>query len=139
MAQSNNKSNVRAMPPFWQNDTVASPIPWVDWSNIFHLAIIAKEIVDNENQPNLSERHHPRPPTQKISTENELKVQRKTKIERSIQDQKRYDEEEAVCIKTETKKFNGIRIKEADKKLHSILYLALGNEGKRFFGQKSQR
>ena len=80
MAQSNNKSNVRAIPPFWQNHVVASPIPWEEWSNLFHLAIIGKEKVDIENQPNLSERHHPRPPTQTSSTENELKVQRKTKI-----------------------------------------------------------
>ena len=29
-----------------------------------------------------------------------------------------------------------MRIEEADKKLQSILYLALGNEGKRIFGQK---
>ena len=29
-----------------------------------------------------------------------------------------------------------MRIEEADKKLRSIMYLALGNEGKRIFGQK---
>ena len=41
MAQSNNESNVRGIPPFWQNHTVDPPIPWEDWSNLFHLAIIA--------------------------------------------------------------------------------------------------
>ena len=41
-----------------------------------------------------------------------------------------------VSIKSETKKFNGMRLEEADKKLRSILYLALGNEGKKLFSQK---
>ena len=57
-------------------------------------------------------------------------------MERNTQEQRRYDEEETASIKTETKKFNGMRIEEADKKLRSVLYLALGNEGKRIFGQK---
>ena len=29
-----------------------------------------------------------------------------------------------------------MRLEEADKKFRSVLYLALGNEGKRIFGQK---
>ena len=57
-------------------------------------------------------------------------------MERNIQEQRRYDDEEAASTKSETKKLNGMRIEEADKKLRSILYLALGNEGKRIFGQK---
>ena len=32
-----------------------------------------------------------------------------------------------------------MRMEEADKKLQSFLYQALGNEGKRNFGQKSQK
>ena len=32
-----------------------------------------------------------------------------------------------------------MRLEEADKKLRSILYLALGNEGKKIFGQKFTR
>ena len=32
-----------------------------------------------------------------------------------------------------------MRLEEADKKLRSILYLALGNEGKKNFGQKFMR
>ena len=47
-----------------------------------------------------------------------------------------YDEEDSASIKTETKKFNGMRLEEADKKLRSVLSLALGNEGKRIFEQK---
>ena len=43
--------------------------------------------------------------------------QRQPRMERNTQEQRRYD-------------------KEADKKLRSVLYLALGNEEKRIFGQK---
>ena len=57
-------------------------------------------------------------------------------MDRNTQEQRRYDEEESASIKTETKKFDGMRLEEADKKLRSVLYLALGNEGKRIFGQK---
>ena len=135
MAQSNNESNVRGK-PFWQNHTVDTPIPWEDWSDFFHLAIIAQENIDSENLLNPSERHHPQPPTLENPTDNESENRRKSNIDRNIQEQRRYDEEETASIKRETKKFNGMRIKEADKKLRSILYRALGNEGKRIFGQK---
>ena len=70
MAQSNNESNMRGKPPFWQNHTVDPHIPWQDWSDLFHLATIAKENVDIENLLNPSERHHPRPPTLENPTEN---------------------------------------------------------------------
>ena len=66
----------------------------------------------------------------------ETDAQRRLRLERNTQEQRRYDEEETASIKTETKKFSGMRIEEADKKLRSVLYLALGNEGKRIFGQK---
>ena len=56
-------------------------------------------------------------------------------MERNTQKQRRYDKEESASIKSETKKFNGMRLEEADKKLRSVLYLALGNEGKTIFGQ----
>ena len=62
--------------------------------------------------------------------------QRQSKMDRNTQEQRRYDEEESASIKSETKKLNGMRLEEADKKLRSVLYLALGNEGKRIFGQK---
>ena len=136
MAQSSNESNVRGIPPFWQNHTVDPPIPWEDWSDLFQLAIIAKENIDIENLLNPSERHHPLPPNLENSTDGETDTQRRSRLERNSQEQRRYDEEETASIKTETKKFNGMRIEEADKKLRSVLYLALGNEGKRIFGQK---
>ena len=62
--------------------------------------------------------------------------QRQSRMDRNAQEKRRYDEEESASIKSETKKFNGMRLEEADKKLRSVLYLALGNEGKRIFGQK---
>ena len=136
MALLNNECNVRGIPPFWQNHTVDPPIPWEDWSDLFHLAIIAKENIDIENLLSPSDRHHPQPPKFENPLDGETENQRKSRIDRNVQEQRRYDEEETASIKTETKKFNGLRLEEADKKLQSVLYLALRNEGKRIFGQK---
>ena len=136
MAQSHNESSMRVIPPLWQNHTVNPPIPWEDWSDLFHLAIIAKENVDIENLLSPSERHHPRPPKLENRRKPNRNSKRKTRLERNIPEQKRYDDEQAASIKSKIKKLNGMRIEEADKKLRSILYLALGNEGKRIFGQK---
>ena len=140
MAQSNsNESNVRGIPSFWQNHTVDPPIPWEEWSDLFQLAIIAKENIDIENLLNPSERYHPLPPTLENPPENESDAQKTSRIERNIREQKRFDDEEMASIKSETKKFNGMRLEEEDKKLRSILYLALGYEGKKIFGQKFTR
>ena len=140
MAQSNsNESNVRGIPSFWQNHTVDPPITWEEWSDLFQLAIIAKENIDIENLLNPTERYHSPPPTLENRPENESDAQKTSRIERNIQEQKRFDDEEMASIKSETKKFNGMRLEEADKKLRSILYLALGNEGKKIFGQKFTR
>ena len=103
MAQSSNESNVRGIPPFWQNHTVDPPIPWEDCSDLFHLALIEKENIDIENLLDPSERHHPQPPTFKNPTGNESENQRKSKIDRNIQEQRRYNEEETASIKTEIK------------------------------------
>ena len=44
MAQSNsNESNVRENLPFWQNSTVDPSILWQEWSDHFHLALIANK------------------------------------------------------------------------------------------------
>ena len=139
MAQSDNEPNLRVIPPFWQNHTVDPPIPWEDWSDLFHLAINAKENIDIENLLNLSERHHPQPPKLENPLNGETKNQRKSKMDRNVQGQRRYDEEESASIKSETKKFNGMRLEEADKKLRSVLYLALGNKGKIIFRQKNKK
>ena len=49
---------------------------------------------------------------------------------------KQYESSEEKRINEEKRKFNGMRRMEADKKLRSILFLALGSEGKRVFTQK---
>ena len=115
---------------------MAPTFSWEELSDHFQLAIIAKGNRDIENLLNPIKTHQPQPPALKIPTENEMKVQRKAQLERNMQEQKRYDAEEAASIKAETKQFNGITIKEADQKLRPMLYLALGNKRKRIFGQK---
>ena len=139
MVQSNNESNVRGIPSFWQNNTVDPPIPWEDWSDLFHLAKIAKENIDIENLLNPSERHHPQPPNLENPMDGETDNQRRSRMERNTQEQRRYDKEESASIKSETKKFNGMRLEEADKTLRSVLHLALGNEGKRILGKNLPR
>ena len=88
MAQSNNESNVRGIPLFWQNHNVDPPIPWEDWSDLFHLAIIAKENIDIENLLNPSERHHPQPPNLENPTDGETDSQRRSRMERNTQEQR---------------------------------------------------
>ena len=126
MPQSNNESNVRGMPSFWQNHTVDPPIPWEEWSDLFQLAITAKEKVDIKNSLNPIERYYPDPPALENRTEKESENQRKERLV-----QKRYDDEEAASIRTVAKGFKGMRIEEADKKLRSTLHLALENERKK--------
>ena len=101
MAQSNNESNLRGIPPFCAKPYRRSPIPWEDWSDLFHLAIIAKENIDIENHLNPSEKHHPQPPNLENSLVGEMQNQRKSRIDRNVQEQRRYDEEETASIKTE--------------------------------------
>ena len=52
---------------------------------------------------------------------------------------KQYEAAEEKWINEEKRKFNGMRRTKADKKLRSILFLALGSEGKRVFTQKNPR
>ena len=54
-----------------------------------------------ENLLSPSKRHHPRPLKLENPTENDSEVQRKTRLERKNQEQKRYDDEEAASIKYE--------------------------------------
>ena len=93
----------------------------------------------HQNLLNPAEQYHPLPPTLENPPEYEIDSQKTSRLERNIREQKRYDDEEMASIKSETKKFNGMRLEEADKKLRSIFYLALVNEGKKIFGQKFPR
>ena len=70
------------------------------------------------------------------STGRRNRITKNVLLGRNFREQNRFDDKETASIKTETKQFNGMRIEEADKKLLSILYLALGNEGKKIFSQK---
>ena len=138
MAQSNsNESNVRGIPSFWQNHTVDPPFPWEEWSDSFQLAIIAKENIDIDNLLNPTE-YHPHPPLLENPPEGETETQKTSRLERNIREQNRYDDEETASIKSETQRFNGMRFEEADKKLRFVLYLALGNEGKKYSAKKSR-
>ena len=96
---------------------VDPPIPWEEWSDLFQLAIIAKENIDIENLLNPTERYHPLPPELENPPENETDSQKTSRLERNIREQKRYDDEEMASINSETKKFNGMRLEEMDKKL----------------------
>ena len=90
MAQSNsNESNVRGILSFWQNHTVDPPIPWEEWSDLFQLAIIAKENIDIENFLSPTEPYHPLPPTLENPPESESDSQKTSRFERNIREQKR--------------------------------------------------
>ena len=52
---------------------------------------------------------------------------------------KQYEAAEEKLINEEKRKFNAMRRAEVDKKLRSILFLALGSQVKRVFAQKNPR
>ena len=67
--------------------------------------------------------------------ESENNPQRKASEARKKETMRVYQHAEDEII-AEKRKFGGMRKYEADKKVRSILYLALGAEGKRVFAQK---
>ena len=97
-----------------------------------------KKNIGIDNLLNPTERY-PQTPLLENPPESETEPQKTSRLERNIREQKRYDDKEMASIKSQTKKFNGMRFEEPDKKLRSILYLALGNEEKKIFGQKFTR
>ena len=85
MAQSNsNESNVRGIHSFWQNHTVDPPIPWEEWSDLFQLAIIAKENTDIDNMRYPTERYHPHSPLLENPPEGEKESQKKHLVWKGI-------------------------------------------------------
>ena len=71
--------------------------------------------------------------------ESETYPQRKAREARNEETMRVYEHAEDKRIAEGKRKFGGMRRYEADKKLRSILYLALGAEGKRVFAQKLPR
>ena len=137
MAQSNDL-NVRGIPSFWLNHTLDPPHAWTQWSEQFQLAIIAKENLDLESL------HGPEIPETQIpileqATGNETDTETAIRENRNKNAMKQYESAEDKRINEEKRKFNGMRRTEADKKLRSILFLALGSEGKRVCSQKNPR
>ena len=70
--------------------------------------------------------------------ESENEPQRKEREARNKETMRVYEHAEDKRIE-EKRKIRGMRRYEADKKVRSILYLALGAEGKRVFAQKHPR
>ena len=90
-------------------------IPWEEWSDIFQLAVIAKENLDKEKRLNPIERHQPKPHILEKPQDSELETQKTAHSDRYFQMQK------IGINEGRNEQFNGMRIEEADKKLQSIL------------------
>ena len=71
--------------------------------------------------------------------ESETDPQRKAREARKKETMRVYEHAEDKRLAEEKRKFGGMRRYGADKKVRSILYLALGAEGKRVFAQKHPR
>ena len=102
------------------------------------MAIIAKENQDIERL------HGPEVPETQIPileqvTGSESDTDRASRETRNRNAMIQYETPEEKRINEEKRKFNGMRRTEADKKLRSILFLALGSGGKRVFTQKIPR
>ena len=137
MAQSND-SIVRGIPIFWPNHTLEPPHAWTQWSDQFQLPMIAKENLDLESL------HGPEIPETQIpileqATDSESDTERANRDNRNKNAMKQYESAEEKRINEEKRKFNGMKRTEADKKLRSILFPALGSEGKRVFTQNNPR
>ena len=138
MAQSATDSNLRGIPAFWPNHTVEPPAQWNNWIDQFHLAIIAKENLDIDNLKEPMEGETTLPILEGAQ-ESETDQQRKAREARNKETMRVYEHAEEKRLAEEKQKFGGMRRYEADKKVRSILYLALGEEGKRVFAQKHPR
>ena len=125
---------------FWPNHTFEPPHFWTQWSDQFQLAIITKENldIDSLNGPEV-------PETQIIileqPTASDLDTDRASREARNKNALKLYEADKEKRVKQEKKKFKGMRRAEADKKLSSILVLALGSAAKekKAFVQKNPR
>ena len=109
--------------------------PLNNWIDQFHLAIIAKENLDIDNLKEPVEGET----TLSIlegAQESEIDQQRKAGEARNKEVMRVYEHAEEKRLAEEKRKFGGMRRYEADKKVRSNLYLALGAEGKRVFTQK---
>ena len=138
MAQSTTDSNLRGIPAFWPNHRVEPPTQWNNWIDQFHLAIIAKENLDIDNLKEPVEGETTLPILEGAQ-ESETGQQRKAMEFRNKEVMRVYEHAEEKRLAEDKRKFIGMRRYEADKKVRSILYLALGAEGKRVFAQKHPR
>ena len=71
------------------------------------------------------------------STEKRSKNERASREARNRSTMKSYETAKEKRIYDEIKKFGGLKRAEADKKLKSISFLVLGNDGTRVFSQKN--
>ena len=126
MAQSN-VSNLRGFPAFWPNHTMEPPQSWSHWSDPFQLAIMANENldIDNISGPEVPESQIP---ILEQSTGSESEKERNSREARIRITMNSYEAAQFKRISDETKKFGGLRRAEADKKLRSIICIALGKK-----------
>ena len=137
MAQSNER-NVRGIISFWPNHTLEPPNSWIQWRDQFQLAIIAKENLDLDslNGPQIPETQIP---ILERATGSKSDTDRSSRETRNKNAMEQYEAAEEKRINEEKRKLIGMRRAEADKKLRSILFLALGSERKRGIAQKKSR
>ena len=138
MAQSSIDSNMRGIPAFWPNHTIEPPTQWTNWIDQFHLAIIAKENLDIDNLKEPLELETTIPILEGAQ-ESENEPQRKAREARNKETMGVFEHSEDKRFAEEKRKFGGMRRYETDEKVRSILFLALGAEGKRVFAQKHPR
>ena len=90
-------------------------ITWEEWSDLFELAVIAKEKIDIDSLLNPIERYHPQSPLLGNPPDGETETEKTSRLDRNIREQKIFDDKETASIKTDLKRFNGMRFEEADK------------------------
>ena len=111
-------SKLRGIPASWPNHTIERPT---------HLAIIAKENIDIDNLKD-SAQSETKIPILEGAQDSKTETQRKDREARNKEVLKIYEKAEDKRIDEEKRKFESMRRFEADKKVRSILYLALDSE-----------
>ena len=136
MAQSN-ESNLRGLEFFWNNSSNENQHDWERWSEKFQLTIIAKDSVDIEDVINPPIRNELTYPTAEPPDPSDDQARRAEKEEHHRIAVQNYNEEVRRRRAEDNAKFNGLQIRDIDKKLKSQLYLALRKEGQKCFSHKN--
>ena len=115
----------------------SKPYSMEDYNCMFQSALIAKRTLTSMYQSYGSE-NRDSSNDQKRPT-NQKQPGQSSKTGKNLEKKRRLKDEKNAIIKIDLNMFGGTRQEKSDKKLRSMLFLTLGNDGKRVFSQSSSK